>query len=276
MKNKRIIDSWNKIEPDKTEQEQMLANILDMAHSGKNKKGDVNSMKNKKYWKILAPVAACFVVAVAITIPLLYNGGDVNIPDNGFSLLLSSGVTVSYTNDAPSMNSSGDLVPLTEEELFSETYNNYELVIFGGVVREVNNIVIDFNGRERYQAIAKIEVSESLRGNIALGDVVIVLLPAPVNMEGLRVEDTSVSSQITKGTTGIFMPIRYDETSIIEMNGATLVLSEIVEYGLLDGERWVFLETPEGLVFSRWAYGSIADVATMNEIRQYINEMITR
>ena len=79
---------------------------------------------------------------------------------------------------------------------------------------------------------------------------------------------------MTPGTSGYFMPMRYDETSIISMNDATLFLSEIAEFGLSDGERWAFLEKAEGLLFSRWAYESIADATAMDEVRQYIITMI--
>ena len=171
---------------------------------------------------------------------------------------------------------SNSLVYLTEEELFAEYSHGYEIPIFGGIVKEVNNIVIDFNGHKDYRAIAVIEVNEVLRGSISVGAVVTVLLPAPVNMEGIWVSDTSVSSQMTSGTSGYFMPMRYDETSVIIMNEATLVLSEIAEYGLSDGERWAFLETAEGLVFSRWAYEGIANATTMDEVRQYIITMINQ
>ena len=124
-------------------------------------------------------------------------------------------------------------------------------------------------------AIAEIEVTETLRGNISAGEVTAILLPAPVNMN-IWVSDTEISSQITKGATGIFMPIRYDGTSIISMNDATLFLSEITEYGMLDGERYAFLETSDGLAFARWAYESIADATTIDEVRQYIIEMAGR
>ena len=219
--------------------------------------------------KWAAPVAACLVVAVMVAIPILNNGDD-------FDLKLSSGVSVRHIDNPPSIQSSASLAHLTEEELFADYYHEYEIVVFGGIVKEVKNIVIDFNGREVYRAIAEIEVSEVLRGNIPNNGIITVLLPAPVNMEGLWVSDTSVSSKITPGISGFFTPIRYDATSVISMNDATLVLSEIAEYGLSDGERWAFLETTEGLLFARWAYESIADATTMDEVRQYIITMINQ
>ena len=219
--------------------------------------------------KWATPIAACLVIAAMVAMPLLNKGSD-------FDLNLSSSVSVRHIDNPPAIHTSESLVYLTEEELFAENSHGYEIVVFGGTVIEVNNIVIDFNGDKEYRAIAEIEVNEVLRGAIPINSVVTVLLPAPVNMDGYWVTDTSVSSQMTPGTSGYFMPMRYDETSIISMNDATLFLSEIAEFGLSDGERWAFLEREDGLVYSRWAYEIIADATTMDEVRQYIITMITQ
>ena len=218
--------------------------------------------------KWAVPAAACLALAVFI-IPLLNSGGD-------FDLTLSSGVRVSYIKNPPNIQASSSLVHLTEEELFAERtkYGGNKIFIFEGIIREIHNIEIDFNGHSVYRAFAKIEVTDIIRGDIKQGDIVSILLPAPIRIEGLWVSDTEVISHMKTGMKGFFMPFVYDEKSIIEMNGATLVLSEIAEYGLGDGERWLFLETSNGLVFARWAYESIADATTLEEVRQYIKTMI--
>ena len=47
------------------------------------------------------------------------------------------------------------------------------------------------------------------------------------------------------------MPVIYDdENSIWEQNGAKLDKRDIADYGFADGERFAFLETEDGLVFS--------------------------
>lgn len=66
MENKRIIDSWNKIEPDSTADERMLSAILARNHSGKSERKKVYPMNKTLNWKWLAPIASCFVVVVAI------------------------------------------------------------------------------------------------------------------------------------------------------------------------------------------------------------------
>ena len=77
------------------------------------------------------------------------------------------------------------------------------------------------------------------------------------------------------GVTGIFMPVIYDdENSIWEQNGARLDKRDIADYGFADGERFAFLETEDGLVFSRDAYGSIDDATTLDEVEDYIKAML--
>ena len=44
----------------------------------------------------------------------------------------------------------------------------------------------------------------------------------------------------------------------------------------MDGERYAFLETDSGLVFGRWAYESIADATTLDEVEEYIENMLER
>ena len=77
------------------------------------------------------------------------------------------------------------------------------------------------------------------------------------------------------GVTGIFMPVIYDdENSIWEQNGARLDKRDIADYGFADDERFAFLETEDGLVFSFFSYGSIDDATTLDEVEDYIKAML--
>ena len=263
MKNKRIIDSWNKIEPNAATEARMLKSILARNHSGEDEEGKVITLNKVFNWKRLTAIAACLVLAIAIAIPFLNNGsGD-------FDLKLSNGVKVDYVNNPPAIQNKYMLVGLSEDELFASNFNGYEIIAFEGTVKEVRNIVCDYNGRKDYRAIATIEVSEMLRGNLEAGNTMTVLLPAPVGTD-LKVEDTNVSSQITTGTTGIFLPIKYDETSTREENGKTLALLDLAEYGVPDGERWMFIETANGLVYNKGAYPSFAKADDLKDVKEIV------
>lgn len=76
MKNNRLIDSWNKIEPDSAADARMLDAILTRNKSmGQSNKGKVLTMKKTFAWKRLAPVAACLIMVVAITAIFGNNAG---------------------------------------------------------------------------------------------------------------------------------------------------------------------------------------------------------
>jgi hypothetical protein len=263
MKNERIIDSWNKIESDSAADERMLNAILAHNHSGKTKKEKMYAMNRTLNWKRLTPIAACLVLVIAIAISFQNNGG------RDFHLKLSNGVIVNYVDNPPSIANKSVLVGLSEDELFAKDFNLYEIMAFEGTVVEVRNIVCDYNGNKDYRAIATIEASEVLRGNLEVGNTVTVLLPAPVGTS-LKVEDSGLSSQITAGTKGIFMPIKYNETSIREENGMSLALLDLAEFGFPDGERWMFIETASGLMYNKGAYPSFATAKDLKDVRNIV------
>ena len=242
---------------------------IEEAEPGKKTKTTPKTTSRFVKWAL--PVAACLVLAVvaAMVLPMLNSSGDLNFE-------LSQGVKVSYIDNPPNASSMVDLVSLTEEELFAPDWHGLEIVVFEGKVAKVENISISFGSEwyaKSYRAIATIEVSEVFRGDLKAGDNVTVLLPAPVN-GSVWVEDSSVSSQMTVGTKGIFMPAKYNAESIWEENGNSLYLQEVAEYGMLDGERWAFLDKPSGVVFDHYAYEGIQDATTMDEIRSYVIDMI--
>ena len=49
---------------------------------------------------------------------------------------------------------------------------------------------------------------------------------------------------------------------------------DLAGYGFADGERFAFLETENGLIFSKEAYSSIANATTLAEIEDYIETML--
>lgn len=214
----------------------------------------------KRGWVKWAACAACLALVLAVGIPMInHQGGQISLSGG------SVGVTVKYTDNALATSGSPDLKYLTEDELF--TY--LDTAIFKGTVSEIKNIELDFNGALEYRAIAKIKVEKIYRGPCAVGDTVSVLLPGPIS-EGVWVEDTETVSAMRAGTTGIFMPVIYDETSIWEQNGAKLVKKDIADYGFADGVRYAFVETAGGLVFDRGSYASVSGAASLEEIENYI------
>ena len=220
----------------------------------------------KPVWLKWGALAACFAVLVVGVFSVNRQRNKISLSDN------SSNVAAYYTSNPFITSSSESLIFLTEEELFT-TFNT---AIFKGTVSSIRNIVVNFNGDKVYRAVAEIEIEEVYRGPCSAGDTVSALLPCPI-VKGFWMTDTSTVSAMEVGTTGIFMPMVYDdENSIWGQNGAKLDKRDIADYGFADGERYAFLETKDGLVFARDAYASIANATTLDEVENYIKTMIDR
>ena len=220
--------------------------------------------KQKKWWQIALPIAACLALAIGIgTSSVLYARNSIELSSE------SEGVRARYVHNAPEVSSTGDLLLLTEAEMFTR----FDTAIFRGTVTQVENIRLDFAGETVYRAIAHIHTEEVYRGNCRAGEDVRVLLPCTIGT-GETVTDAAVASAIRPGMTGIFMPIQYGEDDYWEQNGARLREKDLCAYGLADGERWVFLETGGGLLFDRTAFPTIAGADTLMEVEDYILKMV--
>lgn len=206
---------------------------------------------------------ALSIVAVAACLCLLVVNG------RKIELKSSEGVKVSYTRFVPSIGVEACLVYLTEEELFTEWCD----AIFKGTVTKLDNIKVSFGGNAEYWALAEVQVEKVYYGTCTEDTTVTMLLPGAVSGNSYNsIMDTL--GELEVGMTGIFMPKIYGIDSIYQSNGATLYLGELAEYGFGDGIRFAFLETEDGLVFSRSAYEGAKDAATLEEIEAYVEKML--
>ena len=93
MKNKKIMQAWQAIEPDSAADARMLEAILARNPSGKLKMKEAYPMKHLN-WKRLAPIAACLVMAIAVTAVL---GGTGLLGLRVQAVELRSGETVNFS-----------------------------------------------------------------------------------------------------------------------------------------------------------------------------------
>ena len=107
------------------------------------------------------------------------------------------------------------------------------------------------------------------QGSCTPGQTVKVLLPCPAGL-ALWIEDTKTVSQMEEGTEGIFMPVRYDETDVWKEGDGALQLSDLAEYGFLDGERYAFLEKEGKLIYADWAYPSLESSSGLEDVEVLI------
>ncbi len=229
---------------------------------------EVSERRRWRVWPALAAAAACLAVVLGT---LAWSGalhGQREYKLSG----RSQNVRVFELRKPPEVGHDVySLIPLTQEQIFTE----WDTAIFRGTVTGIRNIEVDMNGESFYWSLVSVEVKSVLRGDLQPGDTAVIRAETPLGGEGW-VEDQEVVSQIRMGTEGIFMPQVYDGESMFGANGAWLCLRDLSPYGLADGVRWLFLETPEGLAFDRPAFPSASGAETLEDIEAYIGRMLER
>lgn len=158
-----------------------------------------------------------------------------------------------------------DQLAYTEKDLFSHPTD-----IFRGEITDVGYCLVDFDGVGYYYSVVTVHVDEVYRGDIAVGDLVSVKAGA-VSRQGSWVEDTETVSAMKAGVSGIFMVNDYvGETR----NDTFFDGGGIITHTFRDGERYAFLETEQGLVFSEWAYPSLKKAKTLKDVEAFVKKMV--
>lgn len=226
------------------------------------------SVGRKLRFMRLTAAAACLAVLLAVGVPMLRGGRQINISENSMNIKVQIVDTVPKKTTMTSYS-------LLRFESAEELFSHFKLAIFRGEIVSIENIKISFNNESVYRALCEIKIDKTYQGNGKKGDRVKILLPCPIT-ESEWTEDCDVVEQFRVGTKGIFMPIVYDETSRWTQNGATLMETDIAPYGLADGVRYCFIETENGLVFDRDSHSEIKAAATLDEVESYVTAMISR
>ena len=215
---------------------------------------------NKRILKYI-PIAAC--IALVLSISFLNNRASDII-----SLKNSTGrVSVKYVKNptAPSPElGQALLIPLTEQEILDRSN-----VIVYGKVTNFEHIEIGFGVNNDYRTLISVEIFENYKGNTRKGEVIRIL--APCVLDGSRwIEDTGVISKLAKGDEAFFLLHQYDENDSWEMEEGTLILRDISNFGMGDGERFVLINKNDNFVFATWAFESLSQNSSHEDIERFI------
>lgn len=252
MKEEKLLNAMGKISDELVE---------DSAISKKQK-------AHAKAWVKWTAMAACLCLIIGAAAVISH---DPQVSDFVLSERTTAKVSLGYHNEA-AVAGKADLQYLTEEDMFSQE----DMYIFRGRVSSIKNITIDFHGEKEFRCIAAVVIEEVYQGNLQSDSQISILLPCPIDLSGIAVEETDVITQLDSGMEGIFMPRVYREDSFMEMNGAVLMMRDLAPCGLSDGMRWVFLDTDRGLVFERTSYPEAAEAETLDDIADYVKDMLKR
>lgn len=251
--------AMDNIQVDKSFEENTIASL-----QGEQVYKKITIGKRKKFYYALVP--CLFLIFVVPGIWLLLSA------NSKLHLVHSKGVSVRYINNPPDININYELIELTPEEIFRE----WSDAAFRGTIKEIENIKVSFGlSRSNYWSIATIQVEEAYAGEVTAGDYVEILLPCPIQ-EDIWVEDTEVVSSMRVGMEGIFLPMKYDASSVHIENGKTLYKAEICEYGFPDGIRFAFLEAEDNLLYSDWAFDINPKPKKLDDIEEYVRSMLNK
>jgi len=232
----------------------------------------ISNRKVKNTRRFYYTLFACIILMIYII------SMTINSPPRELALKRSSHcVKVKYVNaknvpDAVIYYSFATLP--TQEQLINESST-----IFRGTVQDIKNIEISHGGDSiDYKAIATIKVIETYKGDTIPGELVQMLVPCPMNGTWVKNSFAEALSVMQVGTEGIFMPIKYDDTSIFNYSdGVVLYYEEICEYGLQNGALDVFVETEQGrIVYFERAFDIYRVPITLDTIGEHISVILDK
>jgi len=258
MKNEKIVATYEKVTPDDAAKKRMLENIMQTCSKQTSRK--VDFMKKRLSWKIVAPVAAILVLAMVLGIPQLMNPGKpASLPSKG-------NIKFSFASELPPPDINAIVAIFTEDEVFTM----FETDVYTGTVKSVQNIQVEYAGMTEVKGIATITVAKTLRGGKAAGETVTVMLPGPVADGQIQGPDMSVYPAMKAGDKGVFMLVKHDENAYWDDGETRILFSEVAEYSVIDTQRFIFLETEDGLEFARDTFPALATATTLDEVETYV------
>ncbi len=236
----------------------------------------IETKKKKPVTRTLLTAAACVVLCTVLTLSWIGNSSEIRL------MRTEGNVSVNYVRKTPHFFPHVYHPSVSDYISGEEILKRGDVDIFRGEVVSLRNIVILYNGHKEYRGLAQIRVDTVYRGSPDT-DTVTILMPFGFWFaENMWVENTFVISQIKEGMEGIFFAKRYDTEDVSKMNGETLVLKDIAEYGLLDGDRWCILDGEDGLIYDIFVHEKLFAVqketgylsATLEDAEAYVEKIL--
>lgn len=267
MKNKKlyIADALSEISDD---------HITEAAHYKKKPR--------KVYWKSLGIMAA----SLAILIFTIFNLGDYKKGKNDIQSIYpmySVGVEINQIDkplaSTEQNESIADLVWLEPEEIFA-----MDTSIFRGIVQDMFYYETT-GGYSSHFTVISVEVRDVYRGDMEKGSISKIYLPIVPG-----VVDNSIAGDLRNleiGSEAIFMPYIATEEKGIPFGDAFFSYADVADYYFSEGERFIFLNTEEGVSYETNVYDItgegneveldnkiIGNTVTLDDVSEYIRDML--
>lgn len=253
--------------------------------------------RRKKHAALWGTLAACLVLAVtAFTLGRYYDrgveenanlsapefavadgessldGNDYSAGDGPAQPVYSVGVDFRELDGPPAADKIGQseacLGWLEPEELFA-----MDTVIFRGIVRNIRYFQAK-GGYDAYFSVAAVEILETYRGDLAVGDVYNIYLPV---IPGTMTNSVAGGlDELTVGSEAIFMPYVATPESGWRSENVFFCYADVAELWFSEGERFLFLQTQDGVSYAEDVYDIPHDgeQVSLEDVAEYIRGML--
>lgn len=152
-----------------------------------------------------------------------------------------------------------------------------DIEIFMGTVLDMQTYQVT-GGMEKYFTVATVEVEDSIRSELALGDTCRIYLPF-AEVDGVTATTSLLGDldELTIGSRAIFMPRAVTVESGEGTGDSWLSYMDFSDYYFSEGMRFLFLETETGTSYATSVYEAEGGrTASLEEIAAYLRDMLEK
>lgn len=221
---------------------------------------------------IAAAACVCLLVSAGILLqPEKY--GEIELPNSGENVVaryISEEYLEEVWQPMPDNSDATCYTILTEKDIFTTVSKKH--LIVKGKVTDIRPIEIAYQRQhpkaKSYGAIVELFVEKVYYGDCKENSKIELFLYYDF------MTDTDILYELEVGDSGIFMPRIHDDQAILIMYSEDDVVwaKNLADYGI--EELFVFMETENGMEFTRSEYPGIKDATTYEEVEAYIYRMM--
>lgn len=152
-----------------------------------------------------------------------------------------------------------------------------DIEIFMGTVLEIQTYHVT-GGIEKYFTVATVEVEDSIRSEMAIGDTCRIYLPF-AEVDGVTTTTFLVGDldELKIGSRAIFMPRPATKDAGEGKGDVWLGYGDFSDYYFSEGMRYLFLETETGTSYATSVYEAEGGrTASLEEIAAYLRDMLEK
>ncbi|MCL1923215.1 MAG: hypothetical protein FWG15_05090 [Propionibacteriaceae bacterium] len=219
--------------------------------------------KPKTMWMTVAALATALVVlGVLIWAP----GVKIPLSDR------SHGVTVTSASVIPKGKQTLELAPQNETQLLTGTD------IFTGEVLRIESIKVKFADWDTYYSILTVQVGQVVRGNLAPGSEVRVMLTTAI---GIDCDNCEAHSMLRTGSHVLFLATPASRGFAQATDGSGIFqFAEVANYYLTDPVRPLFVDfrRSDGVGYDQETWVSLSDetLTNVDQVASLIESMIAQ